>query len=122
MPQMKQLVLATTLAAVCGSAHAFDGDRRGFMIGVGGGLHTTDFDVKRTGFASSSSSKSGAEFRLMIGSGISERLTVYGIYDIQQDGEAVYGLLGPGATFYLRGPSPSAYFFRWNRPWTVQYL
>ena len=47
----------------------------------------------------------------MFGSGISEQLTIYGVYDIQQDGEAVYGVAGPAATFYLNAVGPSPYLF-----------
>ncbi len=111
MRQMKQLVLAIIFATACGSIHAFDGDRRGFMIGAGGGFHTTDFDASNNGFAGSPDSEFGAVLRLTVGAGINEKFTVYGIYDIEQDDDTVYGLLGPGGTFYFRDAGPSAYLF-----------
>lgn len=110
MRRINQLVLATVLIVSCSSVFGFDGNRKGFMIGIAGGFHSTDLDIQRTGSPSQSHSESGAQFRLMIGAGVSEQFTIYGVYDLQMDGDAVYGLLGPGATFYF-DEGPSAYLF-----------
>ncbi|ASJ73260.1 outer membrane beta-barrel protein [Granulosicoccus antarcticus] len=111
MRKITKVALATALAVSASSAHAFDGERRGFMIGVAGGVHTTDIDAKVDGAPGGSGSESGLQFRLSIGAGISDHVTIYGMYDLEQDGDAVYGLLGPGATFYFSGSGPSAYLF-----------
>jgi len=106
--------LAVTIAALAlgcaGPAAAFDGDRRGFLLGASGGLHTSDGDESGDGFADFDSSTSGLALRLMIGGGISDRLTVYGTRDFNLDSDdVVFGLTGIGSRFYLRGNGPSAY-------------
>ncbi|ASJ75256.1 hypothetical protein [Granulosicoccus antarcticus] len=108
---IKQLVLATTLIASCTSVFGFDGNRKGFMMGIAGGFHSTELDIQPTGSPSQSASESGVQFRLMVGAGISEKLTIYGLYDFQWGDDAAYGLVGPGATFYFSDHGPSAYLF-----------
>ena len=112
MQQHKQLVLVVLLAATCGSAHAFDGARSGFMVGVGDcGFHVSDLDVSRSDLVGTSGSEAGTQLRVTVGAGINEKFTLYGVYDIQADGDAAYGLIGPGATFYFRDTGPTFYLF-----------
>lgn len=97
-------------------ATAFDGSRRGFILGVGGGYHTTDID-REIGFPFPavgivSESRSGIATTFKIGVGISNQFTLcyvrnaswYTATDL-----TAAGIGGIGGSYYLSASSPSAF-------------
>lgn len=110
MRALTPYLLSSLMFATASPAVAFDGDRRGFLLGLGGGFHTSDGDESGNGFEDFSSSASGLSLRLMLGGGISDRFTLYAIRDANLDSDdAAFGLFGVGSTFYFRGNGPSAF-------------
>jgi len=59
-------------------AHAFDGSRKGFFLGVGGGIHSTSSDSS----ASESSSKTGFASSFRIGGGFTDNFVLYYVRNV----------------------------------------
>ena len=77
---------------------AFDGQRTGFLLGLHGGLHSSDLDVDDDTFLDDGGS-SGLALAFRIGGGISDRFALYFLRDVQFDeDDALYGLTGGGGT------------------------
>jgi|GEM_PF-1058205 len=91
-------------------AQAFDGQRRGFLLGLAGGLHTSQGDESGDGFVDFQDSTAGLSLRLMLGGGLTERFTLYAIRDVNLDSDdAAFGLFGLGSHYYFRADGPSAF-------------
>ena len=105
---IKKTALAIVVSSVLAtSAFSFDNKREGFIIGLGAGFHSTNFeyqgdDISKSGFATS----------LKIGYGFSEDVTLYYIRNASwfksDDNLHVNGMMGIGSTYYF---SPRAETF-----------
>jgi opacity protein-like surface antigen len=118
------LWLAASVAAVSAPCKAFDGHRKGFVIGFGAGPAVTSFTqtLQVTGYPDATSDRENkpalaTEFR--IGGGFNDRILLYYVNRVTWFsldnvlGETVVianstGLLG--ASFYTQETSPSPYF------------
>ena len=101
------LSLAVSLCLLT-SAMALDGKREGFIVGLGAGFHSTNYeiyddDISKSGFATS----------LKIGYGFSEQATLYYIRNASwfssNDDLFVNGIMGIGSTYYFSPTSQSFY-------------
>lgn len=99
-------VAALTIAQAS-NVVAFDGQRTGFMLGIGAGAHASDVEAEDGIILDQSSS--GFALALRVGAGVSDRFAVYFLRDGNFDGDVVFGLTGVGATYYFRSSGPSAY-------------
>jgi hypothetical protein len=105
---VKKAILAIAISSTLAtSAFGFDGKREGFIIGLGAGFHSTNFelyddDISKSGFATS----------LKIGYGFSEDVTLYYIRNASwfKSSDDLYanGIMGIGSTYYF---SPRAETF-----------
>ncbi len=97
----KKVVLGLTLSlCLVTSAFSFDGKREGFIIGLGAGFHSTNFE-----YAQDDVSKSGFATSLKIGYGFSETVTLYYVRNASwfkwNDNLHVNGMMGIGSTYYF---------------------
>jgi len=103
-------------------ANAFDNERRGFVIGLGAGLHTLDIDYKYSGELLASQSEKGIATSFKIGFGVTNQFLVYYVRKASwfnapvfdgvsvSDTTIISGISGIGVSYYLSGSAPSAYF------------
>jgi opacity protein-like surface antigen len=103
------------------AAHAFDGQRRGFVLGAGLGFGSAKQVVEATGGDVSiegSTSEGGLATDFRIGGGLNEQWLLYWtsqqvFFTAQAFGEdALFGqgLAGVGASYYLQPQAPSFFF------------
>jgi len=89
-------------------AQAFDGNRRGFFLGVGGGLHVSDIDVDLE-----NDFNFGLATSFRIGAGITDKVLLYyinkGSWYRRDDVTFGYGLSGLGASYYFNSGAPAYY-------------
>ncbi|MCB1185297.1 hypothetical protein KDM41_17905 [bacterium] len=97
------LALGTVLAAT--PAHAFDGDRRGFLLGLGAGYGSAEA-FRNTDKGTATSFK--------IGAGLNDRTLLYysnRVVFFSQHGDVDYqGMTAAGVSFYLQPDQPSFFF------------
>lgn len=112
---MRFLNLAMTLVAVasCG-AGAFDGSKKGFVLGFGLGAHTTSIEEEVWGFEFTGD-ESGIATDFMIGYGFTPNfLLMYqnsNAWYTNDDGDLFYDAIGPvGIRYYLNGDEPGLFF------------
>lgn len=87
---------------------AFDGKRKGFVMGLGLGAHAVDVNLE-----AENGSHAGISSSLRIGYGFSDRFSLYYINNVSwynRDGFTVlFGLSGLGASFFLTKTVPAFY-------------
>ena len=96
------------------NAFALDGERKGFIIGVGAGLHRVNMDYDNI---DDPDAKFGLATSLKIGGGITNQFTLYYVrnaswFKFEEDHKsytAVTGISGIGATYYFSPTAPSGY-------------
>lgn len=117
------LVPLGTFLAISTPARAFDGNRKGFMLGAGLGLGMTSFtqEVEITGLGSNKSdreSKTGLATDFRIGAGLSEQFSLYyvnrvawfSIDNALGDKATIANSVGlVGGTYHLKPEGPSFY-------------
>jgi len=121
----RTVFLAACLALGVGlftPAQAFDGNRKGFILGFGLGLGSSSVDqTVSAGFESASGSDSftGLQTAFRIGGAPSEQVAIYYFNDVSwfsmenalgSDVTVASGVGGAGVTYYLAPTSPSFYF------------
>lgn len=105
--------VAAGLLLLSTSASALDGERRGFLVGVGIGTQSTDATMDMdNGFErfEGDVSESGTALSFRIGGGLSDRSTLYVTrrHNFGED-DVSYGLTGIGASYYFTTSGPSFY-------------
>jgi hypothetical protein len=118
MKHLKWLVLLQTILCV-NHADAFDGNRQGFLLSLGGGFHNTGTDFLYDGDKFADDSFKGLATSFKIGAGITNQLTAYFVRNaswfseynsfLDDDVTNIIGLAGVGATYYLAPSSPSGF-------------
>lgn len=104
-------VLCGLLAFASGNAQAFDGNRKGFLLGVGVGAHLSSIDVSNvTADFPGDRDDGGITLELSIGGGISDQLALYFSHLLTIGDDYSTGIFGAGTTFWLRPSGPSLYF------------
>jgi len=87
-------------------SQAFDGNRQGFLVGIGGGFHGVDVDVE-------SDTHSGLATSFRIGMGVTDRVLLYYLNNVSWYSRSgytfTYGLSGFGASFYFNRSTPAVY-------------
>ena len=108
-------LIALSLLCATSTVDAFDGNRKGFSLGLGAGVHHLDNHVLFDGNGGVIyEGQTGIASSLKIGAGINEQFSVFytrnaSWYNV--NGElAVIGLTGLGASYYLSPNVPSKYF------------
>ena len=111
MTSIRLVILLTACLVIATSqALAFDGDRHGFMIGLGAGSGTaeTEFIV---GDDRDSVDESGIATTFMLGGGVHPKALLYylnrAVFYTAEDSEPVNGLSGVGMTYFLSRQAPS---------------
>ncbi len=122
---MKNILKTVTFAAILFTATpalAFDGNRQGFILGLGAGVHSTGIDFIYDGYNDLSQSKSGLATSAKIGGGITNQFALYYVRNASwynapyfdgfttTDITVTIGLSGLGASYFLAPTAPSAYF------------
>ena len=101
---------------IVSSAEAFDGDRKGFILGLGAGVSaiSTEVTVDNDGYHDDSSDSSvGFSTSLKIGYGFTDQFAVYYLRDAawfgydHNDDNFIAGISGVGATYYIEPNSPA---------------
>jgi hypothetical protein len=119
---MMKFFKSVTLAAILLSATpalAFDDNREGFMLGLGGGFHSIKNDYTFNGVSYHTESQSGLATNFKIGGGITKQFALYYVRNVSwfnttsavlnKNTQAVVGMGGIGATYYFEPTSPSGY-------------
>ncbi len=109
------LVLVTTLAAV--QAQAFDGERKGFMLNLGGGMGKGEITLSNA-TASISADGTGFISDFKIGGGANEQMMIYYTnralwYSVSSEPgvpSLVNGMSALGVSYFLEPTAPSAFF------------
>ncbi|HHM04306.1 MAG TPA: hypothetical protein ENJ19_01005 [Gammaproteobacteria bacterium] len=111
----KQFRAAIMLAgALCaGQAYAFDGERRGFVLGLGIGLHSTDIEDNGVPYSNIArdESPSGLMTSFRIGAGLGKHFLLYYTNDVAwfsekaEDNLTIAALTGIGGAYYFK-PQP----------------
>lgn len=95
------------------SAHAFDGKRSGFQIGLGLGAHSSELTYNNNFGPSEIEPEQNLAVSLMLGYGFSNRVIVHfggkGGSILINDEAASLAIAGIGGSFYLSELSPSLY-------------
>lgn len=102
------------------SAFAFDSSRKGFFVGVGGGLHNTSFDSDAMlAGQENSGSDTGLATSFKIGGGVTDQFALYYVRyavwfksttaDQSESFTATTGLAGIGASYFFSKSAPSTY-------------
>lgn len=106
---------------VSNAVAAFDGNRQGFILGLGAGLHSIDIDFKLGGSTVQSDSESGIATSIKIGGGITNQFALYYVRNASwysapasngftvSDVIFTVGISGVGATYYFSPSAPSGY-------------
>ena len=105
-------VVLVLLALASSNAIAFDQDRSGFLIGFGGGAHSTSSSVSvSSDFVTPNDDVSdrGAAISFKIGGGLNRKTTVYFLSLINVDSDAAHGLTGLGGSYYFKASGPTFY-------------
>lgn len=122
-----RLASVATVAAMVLSAtavHAFDGNRKGFILGGGIGPVVTSYTVEVDddffgNYTTDRESKFGLATDFRIGGGINEKFMLYyanrvswfGVDDEMEDGVTIaHGIGLVGLSYYLEAAAPSVYF------------
>jgi len=104
------------------SALAFDGNRGGFLLGFGGGLHNTSVGIYFQNNNIESYTRSGLATSVKIGGGITNNFALYFVRNAVsysapyyqglkvKDATYVLGITGIGGAYYLSPSAPSVYF------------
>lgn len=121
------LLVLFVVISLSHSAFALDGNRKGFIIGIGAGASYVDMDFESP---YTSESKIGLATSLKIGGGITDQFALYYVrnaswfsyqikaeqvingqtYRAEGDKETfITGISGIGATYYLKTEAPSGY-------------
>lgn len=118
MKFFKSAALAASLLSAT-TAHAFDDNREGFILGLGAGLHSIKNDYTFNGASYQTETKSGLSTSFKIGGGITNQFALYYVRNASwftttipgttREGQAVVGMGGIGATYYFEPTSPSGY-------------
>lgn len=114
LPRMFSLILLASILLTIGEAQAFDGSRRGFILGLGAGwgearqaLSVTLGDMEFD--ASSDHSGIATDFR--IGGGVSDQWLLYWtsqqVFFDSGGGAMAQGIGAVGATWYSRAEAPA---------------
>jgi len=93
------------------SAYAFDNNRKGFFVGVGGGIHSLSVEFN-TGFSTESESKTGFASTFKIGGGITDNFVLYYVRNASWYKDTytfATGIAGLGAAYYFNHSAPSPY-------------
>ena len=97
---------------------AFDGNRKGFQLGVGVGVHGGSVEDYEAGFASSSGADGGLATSFKVGFGFSNRFSLYYVRNaswfrmqagVNDPFYYLAGISGVGASFYVNGTARSPY-------------
>lgn len=106
-------IVSTFFAATSASAHAFDGKRSGFQIGLGLGAHSSELTYDNNFGSSDIEPEQNLAVSLMLGYGFSNRVVVHlggkGGKVLVNDEAASLAIAGVGGSFYLTELSPSLY-------------
>jgi len=110
----KYLVTALVLAGSLSTAQAFDGDRKGFQLGLGIGAHTSAVDnITGVNQGANVESERRLATAFHIGYGFTNQLTVFlgakGGAVRMNDVDGSLAIAGFGATYYLSNSAPSLY-------------
>lgn len=114
--KIKFLLWMTLLVFGCSwNAYALDGERKGFIIGIGAGLHRVSMDYE--GPYADPDEEFGLATSLKIGGGITNQFALYYVrnaswYKLEGYDDsftAVTGISGIGATYYFSPTAPSGY-------------
>jgi len=90
------------------SAYAFDGNRKGFFLGLGGGIHSTSFESS----TSDSSSKIGFASSFKIGGGFTDNFVLYYVRNVSWYNDEytfALGVAGVGASYFFNQSASSLY-------------
>jgi len=102
-----------TIVSTSGNAHAFDGKRKGFQIGVGVGAHTSEFGYESNFAPASVDSEENIAVSFLLGYGFSNQVVGYlgakGGSLLIDDRNASLAISGLGVSMYLNEQSPSLY-------------
>lgn len=111
------LFVLTVLLTQTAFADVFDGKRKGFILGLGAGFHSTGLDVTYKG-RTASKSKTGLATSFKIGYGVDEQLAIYYVRNASwaYDSDVNYsdvlfsgGISGVGLNYYIEPSARSAY-------------
>lgn len=103
-------------------ANAFDGNRQGFIIGLGAGFHAIDIDVLYDDSKNGSDLEGGIATSFKMGWGLTNQFALYyarnvswyrGLYLDEfktSDATNIVGIAGLGGVYYLSPSSQSGYF------------
>lgn len=110
------LVVAAIAMVTAIDASAFDGNRRGFVIGIGVGPSLTSSIAELGSFTSDRENNFGVGTIFKIGYGVNENLLIYYTNNVAWfsvgDGESVTivsGISALGGSYYLNPGAPSLY-------------
>jgi len=110
---LKLISAAVLLASATTTAQAFDGDRKGFQIGIGIGGHTTAMNFSNSNQPGSFDSEQKLAASFHLGYGFSNRITGFiggkGGTVLVDGFDGTLAIAGVGATVYLSETSPSLY-------------
>ena len=114
MKKATLLFIITTFFSVTSvSAHAFDGKRKGFQIGLGIGAHSSELIYKNNFTQSEIEPEQNLAVAFLIGYGFSNRVVGYlggkGGSILVNEHEVSLAIGGIGASLYLTELSPSLY-------------
>lgn len=114
MNKVMQLISASILlASVTTTAQAFDGNRKGFQVGLGIGAHTTAMNFSDSNRPGSFDSEKKLAASFQLGYGFSNTITGFiggkGGSVLVDGFEGMFSFGGIGATVYLAESSPALY-------------
>ena len=114
MIKSRLLLLAALLATAASThVHAFDGQRKGFQIGVGIGAHTSEIGYRAEFAPQTVDSAQQMAISGQLGYGFSNRIVGFlggrGGSVVIDNREASLAVVGFGATVYFNESSPSIY-------------
>ena len=118
---MVRIVLLLFMLICSQTVFAFDENRKGFILGLGAGLHTTDIDFINSGVSVSSDSEAGLATSFKIGWGFTTQFSLYYVRNASWysapffDGFTIsdtiftLGISGAGISYYFKPTAPSFY-------------
>lgn len=108
MLRILAMLMLLSLSLAPSVSSAFDGNRKGFVMGMGLGVHVVDVSLE-----AENGNHAGISSSFRLGYGINDRLQVYYVNNVSwynRDGFTVlYGLSGLGASFFLTQSLPAFY-------------
>jgi len=106
-------IIGTFFTATSASAHAFDGKRSGFQLGLGVGAHSSQLNYSSNFGPSEIEPEQSLAISLMLGYGFSNRVVVHvggkGGRVLINEQAASLAIAGIGGSFYSTEFSPSLY-------------